>query len=90
MLELILTEEFFRTINKDVSSSLLDREFRMVEEAPKHADGYAFGHDQINPDVKSSQVLKTFNPFLHKGRLGKADRKRELNSFATYEGLHCI
>ncbi len=58
LLELILTEEFLRTVTKEVSTYLLDKEFVLIEEAAKYADGYVLRHARANTDIKPKQDTK--------------------------------
>ncbi|KAG7165014.1 putative SCAN domain-containing protein-like 7, partial [Homarus americanus] len=46
LIELLLTEQFWRTINEEVAVYLLDREFSTIEEAAKHADGFVLRHER--------------------------------------------
>ncbi|KAG7171987.1 hypothetical protein Hamer_G000949 [Homarus americanus] len=67
------SKEFFRTINEEVSTYLLDRKFSTIEEAAKHADGFVLRHGRTNNDVMPPQVQRTFNPSLHRARQGNTN-----------------
>ncbi|KAG7172972.1 hypothetical protein Hamer_G008477, partial [Homarus americanus] len=73
LIELMLTEEFLRTIDEEVTLYLLDREFSTIEEAATHADGFVLRHGRTNKDVMPPQVQRTFNPSLHRARQGNTN-----------------
>lgn len=50
-MEMILVGDFLRTWNRDVSTYLLDMEFTTIEEAAKHAEGYAVRQNKTNNTV---------------------------------------
>lgn len=60
LVNLVLVEDFIRSVPREVSNYLLDKEFTTVEQAAKYADGYALAHHK-QPNRDSTTLPNTFS-----------------------------
>ena len=48
LVDLLLVEDFLRSVNKEVSTYLLDKEFSTIEQAARQADNYQLNHQKAH------------------------------------------
>lgn len=68
MVEVILEEEFLRTISKEVSTFLLDREFTSIEDAAKLAESYSLRHSSNRQAGQPPQANTKFSDAHQNGK----------------------